>query len=332
MTQSAKREQFPKTALFTKLSGMPMKASRKLPKRFNRATGQHTRNVARAYYGGPERRARRRKEKFARWGRKMARFGDTVLREFKIWIAIGAGIVVITVAATLLFAPFFDVREMKIRRQDPRIDPEEIQQTLSPLFKQRLVLVTRGQVATMLQEQYPEIQRVEISKDYPSTLSVSVYLEPVVAEIRVAEDTESTGSGSTATGSGTDIYTYVTKKGLFVTSPIRLSGGPYPKLTVTDWGIRPQNRTQILSPSFLQAIFIARDTLLRDFGLQSNNIVIFLRAQEFHITTPKSTLWFDLRSPLTVQFQRFREFLKALSLDQAKGYIDLRIADKIIYK
>lgn len=275
---------------------------------------------------------RKRKEKYARWGRKMARFSDMVLSEFRLWIAIGTGIIILTVAGTLLFAPFFDVREIKVRRQDPRIDPEEIQQTLAPLFKQRLVLVTRNHVAGMLHAQYPEIERVEIGKDYPSTLSVSVYLEAVAAEVVIVDDMDiGSGSGST-TGSGTDVYTYVTRKGTFVTSPIRLTGGPYPKLTVTDWGIRPQNRTTLLAPEFLQTIFLARDALRRDFALQSQNISIYLRAQEFHIKTNKATLWFDLRSPLNVQFQRFREFLKTLSLDQAKEYIDLRIADKIIYQ
>ncbi len=307
-----------------------MKPSRKLPRRFNRKVGPRTQSLARTYYGGPRRRVRRRKEMFARWGRKMTRLWDTVLSEFRIWLVIGAGLIILTVAGTLLFAPFFDVREIRVRRQDPRIDPKEIEQTLSSLFKQRLVLVTRSQVAALLQADYPEIERVEINKNYPSTLSVSVYIEPVMAEVSVTD--ARSGSGSTGFGSGMNIYTYVTRKGTFVTSPIRLTGGPYPKLTITDWGIMPQNRTLLITPLFLQTIFLARDALRRDFGLQNQNITVYLRAQEFHITTNKATLWFDLRSSLNVQLQRFREFLKTLSLDQAKEYIDLRIADKIIFK
>ncbi len=310
-----------------------MKASRKLPRRFNRRAGPLVKSLAHRHYGGPRRRERRRKELFSRWNRTIARIKDTVLLEFRMWLMIGTGLVILTVAATLLFAPFFDVRDMRVRRQDPRIDPEEIQDTLSPLFKQRLVLVTRSQVAGMLQSKYPEIERVEISKKYPSTLSISLYLEPVVAEIIISDVIDgASGSGSSVAGSGSNVFTYVTRTGTFVTSPIRLTGGPLPKLTITDWGIRPQNRDTLLSPVFLQTIFLTRDALLRDFGLQSLNILVFLRAQEFHITTNKTTLWFDLRSSLNVQFQRFREFLKTLSLDQAKEYIDLRIADKIIYK
>ncbi len=292
--------------------------------------------MARKQYANPTRRSRLRKERFIRWQRRMAKVMAAVVVEFRLWMAIGAGVVIVAVASILLFAPFFDVREMRIKRQDPRIDPEEVQQVLSPLFKQRLVLVTRSQVESMLQAEYPDIERVEIDKQYPSTLSVALYLEPVIAAIKVAENDdkiEQTGSGSAlATDTGASLYSYISRSGYFETSPIRLVSEKLPVLTITDWGIRPQNRTLLLEPETLRTIFQARDTLRRDFGLETTNITVFLRAQEFHIRTNKSTLWFDLRSPLPVQLQRFREFLKAVPLDQAKGYVDLRIADKIIYK
>ena len=126
---------------------------------------------------------------------------------------------------------------------------------------------------------------------------------------------------------------YVTKSGIFVASPIKLTSSlPIETLRVTDWGIRPQNRTRVISPSFLQMIFSARDILRTDFGLVVKDIVVYLRAREFHIRTNRVTLWFDLTSPLSIQFQHFREFLKNLPLNQVKEYIDLRVTDKIVYK
>jgi hypothetical protein len=119
---------------------------------------------------------------------------------------------------------------------------------------------------------------------------------------------------------------------VYFSTPIKITKQKLETLEVTDWAIHPQDRSELLSPNFLKTMFLARDTLRRDFGLESQKITIYVRAKEFHIKTPKVTLWFDLRSELPVQFQRFREFLKALSLDQAKEYIDLRIADKIVYK
>lgn len=222
---------------------------------------------------------------------------------------------------------------MQIRRQDPRIDPEDIQDMLSPLFHQKLLLVSRSQVMTMLTASYPDIEKIEIAKNYPSKLTITIYLEPVIAEIKIDEgSTDSTASGSVLSGSGTSSYSYVTKRGYFITSPMKIDSAPLPIITITDWAMRPQNRSLLLTEAFLHNAFLARDTLRRDFGLTTVNTVIFLRAQEFHIQTNKANLWFDLRSPLSVQFQRFRSFLKAVSFEDVKEYIDLRIADKIIYQ
>ena len=265
--------------------------------------------------------------------RRLNKIGSLAVSEFRVWLIIGSAVILITISSVLLFAPMFDVRYIHVRRQDQRIDIEDIQQALSPLFRQRLLLVTKGQVNSLLESEYPDIDRVEIEKQYPSTLSVSIFLEPVAAAVIVDDQPESpmAQSGTTVTGSGT--FTYVTRSGLFVSSPIKLSSAvPIDTLRITDWGIRPQNRMPMIDPEFLKTIFSARDSLRTDFGLVSKDILVFLRAKEFHIKTTRISLWFDMTIPLSVQFQRFREFLKTLSLDQVKEYIDLRIADKIVYK
>lgn len=314
---------------------MPLRAPRRLPKVLRRPASPYTRSVARKFHTGKTRTNRRRQERFARFKRRMSRLGTFIALEFKMWLIIGISAVVLTTGGLLLFAPFFDVREIVVRRQDPRIDIEDIQDTLSPLFNQRLALVTQNQVTAMLKAAYPDISDVDTDKDYPSTLNVTVFLEPVVAEVIIDDsggDSTPAGSGSTLAQSGSTMHAYLTRGGQFVQSPVKLGTVPLPKLTITDWGIRPQNRTPLLSDEFLQTIFLARDTLRRDFGFNTLGIMVYVRAREFHIRTDKVTLWFDLTSSLPVQFQRFREFLKNLTLDQAKQYVDLRIGDKIIYQ
>ncbi len=267
-----------------------------------------------------------------RWTRKFSRFSAIFASEFRAWLLVGLVLISLLTMLVLLFSPFFDVREIRIRRQDPRVDIEEVQHLLTPLFRERLILVTKNEILSMLSPNYPDIDRIDISKEYPSMLTVSIYLEPVVASVIIDDsDVPSSASGTVVTASGS--YAYLTEQGYFVTSPIKLSGTvPVPVLRLTDWGIRPQNRTRAVSRDFIEQIFIARDTLRTDFGLSTRDINVYVRAQEFHIRTNKTTLWFDLKSPLSLQLERFREFLKSLTLDQAKEYIDLRIADKIIYK
>lgn len=221
---------------------------------------------------------------------------------------------------------------IRVQRQDPRIDRDDVQQVLAPLLSQRLVLVTLRDVRSLLEPAYPDLESVRIQKTYPSTLTVSIQLQPVVARISI-EDARApeSGSGSSTTGSGTTYY-YVTGQGTFIASPLRLTTAPVPTLTLVDWVVLPQNRSSLLSPDFLKTIFLARDILRRDFGLSAEKMTLYLRAQEFHIRTPKATLWFDLRSTLPVQFGRFRSFLRAVGFDQVKEYIDLRITDKIVYR
>lgn len=311
---------------------MPLQAPRRLPRLLNRQTSLYSRTVAWARYRTINRRAQQRKERTKRMMRSCARIASLVATEFRTWLLIGIGMLTATTMLVLVFAPFFDVRQIVIRRQDPRIDLEDIQQSLSPLFKQRLLLVTKSQVHALLAPEYPDIDSIDIAKEYPSTLTVSIYVEPVAAQI-VIDDSDVSLLTQTGTTVGSGSYSYITRGGIFVQSPIRLRGDtPIPTLRLTDWGIRPQNRTRALPSDFVEQIFAARDALRTDFGLTTRDIAVYVRAQEFHIRTNKVTLWFDLRSPLSVQLERFREFLKTFSLEQAQQYIDLRIADKIIYR
>ncbi len=319
---------------------MPLRRARRLPKRFRRRVSASTRMVARHHYATHERRRRKRKERLVRLMRRFSQFGRFVASEFRLWLIVGLVVALVTVTLVLLLAPLFDVRQIHVRRQDARIDPEEVQNILSSMFRRRLVLVTRGEIRSMLKDVYPDITDVDITKEYPSTLTVSIMLEPVVAAIRIEEGSDSlqslqsgeVGSGKILTQTGSQKYTYITEKGYLVSTPIRLTTQALETLTITDWAIRPQDRSLILDPKHMKQIFLARDVLRRDFGLSSEKIVVYLQSQEFHIKTPKVTLWFDMRGELALQFERFRAFLKALSFAATKEYIDLRIAEKVVYK
>lgn len=304
---------------------MPLKKPSRLPKHLNRPASPLVRSMAKKHYGTTV--ARRRMRTLAHGTRKWTKVAAAIGSEFKVWAAIAAGMCVLAGIGIVLFSPLFDVKQIQVRRQDARLDVEEVQQVLSPLFRTRLPLITRAQVLDLLQEQYPDIRRVEIAKQYPSTLIISAYLDTVVAELALDEPVF--GSGATASGS----YAYLTAEGYTVFSPMRLDASEkLPLLRVVDWGVKPDNRTFLLSPEFLQTIFQAQDMLSQNFGFTLSETTVYIRAQEFHIRANKVSLWFDIASPLALQFQRFRDFLKTVPLEQVKEYIDLRISDRVIYK
>ncbi len=305
---------------------MPLKKARRLPKHLNRPASPFVRSMAKKYYRTTM--VRRRMRTISHGTRKWTKVASAVGSEFKVWIGIAAIISVLAVIGILLFSPIFDVKQIQVRRQDARLDVEEVQEVLKPLFRTRLPFITKNQVFGMLQEHYPDIRNIEIAKEYPSTLIISAYLDTVAARLALDEPVYGTGSTS---GSGS--YAYVTTDGYAVFSPIALAGAEnLPTLKITDWGVKPTNRTFLLSPDFLQTIFQARDMLADNFGFQVTDIMVYIRAQEFHVRANKVSLWFDIASPLALQFQRFRDFLKTVPLDQVKEYVDLRISDRVIYK
>lgn len=264
-----------------------------------------------------------------RFLKKSKRFWTVTLVELRIWLLVGVAIVAVAVMAILLFSPYFNVREIHVRRQDARVDIEEVQKILTPLFSERLVFISRARVRDLLTTEFPDLDRVEIAKDYPSTLTVTVVLDPVL--VRIGIDMER-GSGSALSGSGVAVHRYVTEDGYLVFSPIALADEPTLALELTDWGLLPENRTKIFDPEDLRTVLLAGDILRRDFGLETRRTLFFLRAREFHIVTNKGEIWFDLGSLLSVQLERFRQFLSEASFDDVTKYIDLRIADKIIYR
>lgn len=265
-----------------------------------------------------------------RFVRKFKRFWTVTIIELRIWLAAAVGLVALLVVGVILFSPYFNVREMRIKRQDARLDIEEVQRALTPLFNERLLFVSKAQVRNLLTPILPDLQSVEIGKDYPSTLDVTVTLDGLLAEVTI--DTPRSASGSMATGSGSGMHQYITRDGYLVVSPTVVSGGPYQMLKLTDWAIAPSNRTRVFRSEDLRTILLTLDILRRDYGLDTLETLYFMRAREFHIKTDKVELWFDLESPLSAQIQRFRQFLAEATFDDAKEYIDLRIADTIVYK
>jgi hypothetical protein len=308
---------------------MALRRPRPLPKKFARQFSPATRRLAERSCFIAERSQRKRSEAWTRLKKRTAKLWLFFLGESKFWLMFGVIVLSVTTISTLLFAPFFNVRSIRVERENASIDAEEIQRTLLPLFDQKLLLVTRAQVQEFIQPLYPDSTWIDIRKEYPSTLIVHIDLEEPVAHLQIEEGEQESGTGAHVRTS----YTYITANGYFLESPLQLKEGlPIPTLTIVDWAVRPKNHTKLLPKEFLDTIESARTILKRDFNLEPKKIVVYIRAQEFHIVTPKGTLWFDQKSPLSVSFDRLRQFLRTISFAKIKEYVDLRIEGAVVYK
>lgn len=232
---------------------------------------------------------------------------------------------------TLLFSPFTQIQEIRVKRTDPRIDIEVVQVALAPLFGTHITLLQEQDVFDLLQSAVPDLSSVHISKHYPSYVSVQLELEPLVAQIHTLEED---GKESTpAEGTGAVLRGYITEKGTYaeyVTLQVK-DHAALPHIAVTDWGVRPQPGTQLVRPAFLERLWKAEELLEEQFGQKTEQRILFLRAREFHLDVGPM-VWFDDRGALEEQLKRYQVFLQSVSLEQVQEYIDLRLSDRVVYK
>lgn len=316
-----------------------LRSPRRLPHRFNRPVTPQTKRLA-------ERRHKRKKQFFVqRWQRTIQRLQrragslKRVVLQFSVLIVSGLLLMFIGFA---LFSPILHIREIRVARSDPRIDAEQVQMAVSPLLDEHLFFLSTQQVVDLLEESVPDLRDATVTKQYPSTLRIRVTLDPIIAKLTIEDPDKKpeTGTGAAATGSGEEVVRkgsdYLTSEGLYVTYfPSQLqdaSSGGMLNLRVIDWGVRPEPWKRLVEPQFLDVIRQAESELKSQFGINVRSREVYLRAREFHLITPKYALWFDLRSPLPEQLQRYRMFLQNVGPEAAKEYIDLRLTDKIVYK
>lgn len=312
---------------------VPLRPSTRLPRRFRRTVSSQIR----AFAGQRHRRARARRTE--RWRRVTRKAFHGVLhwrKSFQWWLLGTVTAFALMLAGLAIFSPIFTVREIRIQRSDVRVDTERIQLALSPLFRRHLLFLTTQEVEELVAQTVPDLDQVTISKQFPSLLLIRIRLKPLVARLQIGVETSASmperSDGDLAAASGALLSEYLTANGVYIQHPSPELGETLPLLRVVDWGTRPAPGDRLIPPEFLQRMRAAEEALLAEFGQGTDERTVYLRSREFHLRTGKITLWFDFASSLQQQLDRYRIFLKSVGLQEAKEYIDLRLAGKVAYR
>ncbi len=243
-------------------------------------------------------------------------------------LAVLAAVVLMIFFAVALFSPAMRIAEVRIVRTESRLDIEQVQHLLSPLFGKHLMLLSGYDVRQLLDEGMADLQHVEVSKDYPSTLVVRITLDPLVARLRIL-DPEEVPSALAGTGASID---YLTDKGVYISTQRASPDAMLPLFLLTDWGARPSAGAVLIAPELLGRMAITEKLLQEQFGQDVLTRTLFLRAQEYHLQTSQWTLWFDMRNSLEDHLQRYRMFLREIPHEEVHEYVDLRLKDRVVYK
>ena len=307
-----------------------LKSPKRLPARYNRRVQDRTRDLVQRRHGRHRqyalqrwtRLARRTRERWAAWWIVLARNSP--------WIVL---VLVAAAVGVAVFSPLFQVREIRVIRSDRRVDVEQVQRSLSPLFGEHLLFLTQKNVLPLLEDSVPDLRKAVIDKRYPSSLVLRLELQPIVALLEIVDPNGNVSPAVTGTGADA-LGDYLTADGTYVTYPpsVVQSGTGTATVRIVDWGVRPEPWKHLLDIEVLERVAQAEQMLQSQFGETVSQRVVYLRSREFHVQTARHSLWFDLRSPLPEQIDRYRLFLQSAGADAAKVYVDLRLQDRIVYR
>ena len=223
------------------------------------------------------------------------------------------------------------MREIRVQRSEARVDIERVQKSLSPLFGRHLLFLPEYEVQQLLRQAIPDLLDVQVQKRYPSELVVRVQLRPILARLTIETPSDvPSGSGGIATSTGLPLHDYLTDNGIYVASPLSLSGST--TYVIRDWTLRPVPGTQLLSEDTLKFLRESEAGLQQDFAMRVTMRAVYLRAQEVHMQVGKVSLWFDARSLLSPQLDRLHVFVSTIGWNDAKQYVDLRLSGRVIYR
>lgn len=307
-----------------------LKSPKRLPARYNRRVQPRTRDVVQRRHGRHRQYARQQWARgFRRARERWVTWWKLAIRYFP-WIVFG---LVLLLGGIASFSPLFEVREIRLVRSDRRVDAELVQRSLKPLFGQHLLFLTQKHVLPLLETSVPDVRTATIDKRYPSTLILRLELEPIVALLEIVDPTGAVSPAVTGTGADA-LGDYLTADGTYVTySPFLVqSGTGIAVVRIVDWGVRPEPWKHLLDIEVLERIAQAEQMLRIQFDESISQRVVYLRSREFHVQTSRHSLWFDMRSPVAEQVDRYRLFLESAGVDAARVYVDLRLQDRIVYR
>jgi len=251
------------------------------------------------------------------------------------WLIILGTITGVIGIGLFLFSPIVQVRDIRVQRQDARLDIEKVKRAVAPIFGRHLLFLPRYEVESVVRKAIPDAKEVRIKKRYPSRLTVQVMQQPLIARLILELPAVPSASGAVVPPSATPQvkrFEYLTEDGRYVRIPTSSSGAALPLITIKDIGIPPETQDQLLSPEFLARLQEAERILNEDFGTKVLYRTVYLRGREFHLAPGRLSLWFDEASPLQEQFTRYQTFLQSPGAAEAQSYVDLRLSGVVVYR
>lgn len=256
---------------------------------------------------------------------KLTKRNHPILAKFKkiiilTLLIIGIGITI----HVIFFSSYFLINDIQISDENIENEKtgEKIKEKIKDVIGKNLIFLNKNNIETKILETYPEIEDIEIEKDYPSTIIIKFTEYPLVANII----NESASIKKTCV---------VNSIGYVVKENMENKNLPYIRIKSDD-PINPD--TAAIESGKLKYILDAITYFEEKFGMRVIETDYKKIPRELHLLTERNFyIWLDMQKSAQEQLKKLKKALVKLDIFKENlEYIDLRIAggngDKIIYK
>lgn len=224
----------------------------------------------------------------------------------------------------IFFSSYFKVKNIEIANEliDNDSIGQEITKILSTNIGKNLLFTNTEDIQVKILDSFPEIEEIEVEKDYPGSIVVTFSEYPLVANVTNESQTLKKSYIINSIG-------YAIKEDLESTSL------PYIKVQ-SDEPLNPES--PIIEANKLRYILETVIYFEDKFGMRVVEVVYKKVPREIHLLTERNFyIWLDMQKPADEQLKKLKKSLVKLDIyTEDLQYIDLRIAggngDKIIYK
>ncbi len=199
---------------------------------------------------------------------------------------------------------------------------QQIKEKLQKSIGKNILLVDTSELEKEIQNSFFQLEEVEITRDYPSTLLVEFFEHPLTMNI--------------INESNNIRKAYIINSiGFVVKEDYENPNLPYLRIK-SDEPLNTENA--VIDSSTLNYITEARNYFEEKFGMRVAEVIYKPNAREIHLLTERDfSIWLDIQRPYENQLKKLKKALVKLDIYQDElEYIDLRIAgesgEKIIYK
>lgn len=241
-------------------------------------------------------------------------------------LAFALSIIVLTVLGihTLFFSDYMSITQIEI--SDKIIEGEglgdKVIATLSSTIGKNLLFTDTDDLELTILDHFPEVEIVDVEKDFPRTLIINFTEYPLVANI--------------INKSSSVKKTYVINSiGYSIKEDMESPNLPYIRVESDE----PLNKdTALIEANKLRYILETIVYFEEKFGMRVVETVYKKIPREINLITEKNfSIWLDIQKPADEQLKKLKKALVKLDIyTENLEYIDLRIAggngDKIIYK